>query len=119
MHVDAQAEGAVIDADQLIVGEETLTDGVDHLFGRDREELPLTNIPDALDLRGGGLNLVVGTNLDIVALQDALNPEENRDNSDDYNCTYDDINLLHNSNLQSGLSLDTCDGNPSPYGRRW
>ena len=97
LHIDAETEGAVIDADELVIGEEALPNGVDHLLGRDGQELPLTNSSDRLDLCGGGIDSVIGAQLKIVVLDAALNPEENNNNSDNNRNTYDELNVLRHT----------------------
>ena len=97
LHIDAETEGAIIDTYQLVIGEETLPDCVDHLLGRDGQELPLTNSTDRLDLSRGGIDSVIGAQLEIVVLDAALDPEENNNNSDNNRNTYDELNVLRHT----------------------
>ena len=97
LHIGAETEGAVIDTYQLVIGEEALPNSVDHLLGRDGQELPLTNGSDRLDLCGGGIDSVIGAQLEIVVLDAALDPEENKNNSDNNRNTYDELNVLRHT----------------------
>ena len=56
-HIDAQAQGAVIDAHQLVVAEEAATNGIYQFLVADGEKLPFAYRLDALYLgrRQGGL----------------------------------------------------------------
>lgn len=97
LHIDAKAESAIIDAYQLVIGEEALPNGVNHLLGRDGEKLPLTNSSDRLNLCGGRIDSVIGAQLEIVVLDAALDPEENKNNSDNNRNTYDELNVLRHT----------------------
>ena len=97
LHIDAETEGAIIDTYELVIGEEALPNGVDHLLGRDGQELPLTNGSDRLNLCRGRIDSVIGAQLEIVVLDAALNPEENNNNSDNNRNTYDELNVLRHT----------------------
>lgn len=97
LHVDAEAEGAIINTYELVIGEEALPNSVDHLLGRDRQELPLTNGSDGLNLCGGRIDSVIGAQLEIVVLDAALDPKENNNNSDNNRNTYDELNVLRHT----------------------
>jgi hypothetical protein len=77
--VDAQAQGAVVDARQFVVGEYPLADGIGQFLDADAEKLPFADGLDALYLCGGGINRRIGSQLDMVVLHATAQPEKRDD----------------------------------------
>ena len=63
VHVDAEAQGAVVDAHEMVVREDAFPDGVNHHLVVDGKKLPLSDSLYGLYLFGRDVDIVVRHNL--------------------------------------------------------
>ena len=100
LHVEAEAQRAVVDACQLVVAEEAVAHGVDEFLVSDLHEHPLPRVADALHDHGRDADLLVVRNLNVLIRQRPLDEEHGSDNEHEGDCSRDE----HQSQVGAGAA---------------
>ena len=72
LQVYAEAYRPVVDAHQFLVAEETARESIDKFFVSDRQELPLTYLLDSGNLRGGDVDMLVWSHVDVIVFVEPI-----------------------------------------------
>jgi hypothetical protein len=83
MEIDAQAYGAIVDARQVAVAEETLADGVHQFFVGNGQKLPLADGLDTGNLFRGDVDVFVDLKSNLRLAAGPYEPQGTQDDSND------------------------------------